>query len=124
MNDVRVLPCQMAPQVPVLAPSWPLAGGVRLVPELQSLSATVRGPSGDHTACAMVRGTTLTARSDLGDSVRDVRGRVAKRPGGQGVVGSNPAVPTQVKGLIQNSDRPFLAFWGPRPVKLPVSSAP
>ncbi len=52
------------------------------------------GPGGDHTACAMVRGTTSTARPDLGDSVCDVRERLPNRPGGQGVVGSNPAVPT------------------------------
>ena len=31
--------------------------------------------------------------------------------GGQGVAGSNPAVPTQVRRLIRSSGLAFLAFW-------------
>lgn len=64
---------------------------------LRSPSGTVRGPGGDHTACVMVAGMPSTTRPDLGGSVRDVGGRVANRPGGQGLVGSNPAVPTGKK---------------------------
>jgi len=68
-----------------------------------SSGSASRGPSRDHTACAMARGMALTARPDLGDSVRDVRERLPNRPGGQGVVGSNPAVPTKKKALTSGN---------------------
>ena len=44
--------------------------------------------------------------------------------GGQGVAGSNPAVPTQLRGLIRSAGRPFQRSWDhqmayPEPVGLP-----
>ena len=68
------------------------------------------GPHGDHTVCAVVVSMPSTARPDLGDGVHDVRGRVTKRPGGQGVVGSNPAVPT-ARGFPQVSDLRKPSFY-------------
>jgi len=35
-------------------------------------------------------------------------------PGGQGVAGSNPAVPTQVRRLIRKPESAFWCTWGPR----------
>ena len=55
------------------------------------------GPGGDHTVCTLVAGIPSTARLDCGENVCNVRKRVASHPGGQGVVGSNPAVPTEMK---------------------------
>ena len=62
----------------------------------------VRGPFVDHTV-----GTAEHFRRDVGryagaKHTPDLRTNAPQRPGGQGVVGSNPAVPTQVRGLIEN----------------------
>ncbi len=48
----------------------------------------------------------------------DVRKRLARSPGGQGVVASNSASPTEQKrrsdGRLESSGRPSWLVWGPR----------
>ncbi len=50
-------------------------------------------------------------RGEAGESIGTWRSLVAHLTGGQGVVGSNPAVPTQFKGHIQLMDVPFAYGW-------------
>src|SRR5215469_4420999 len=44
----------------------------------------------------------------------ELRCLLTLRTGGQGVAGSNPAVPTQVRGQIRNLESAFWCTWGPR----------
>ncbi len=54
----------------------------------------MRGPGGDHTSCAGGIAACSDEREERSHSGHDVRAHLTQRPGGQGVVGSNPASPT------------------------------
>src|SRR5262245_14600696 len=88
----------------------PYAAGVRQQPSgtRKSHSKSQRGQvSGD----TQLRQATVEAGQVPSEpspaTPRDAR----EVTGGQGVAGSNPAVPTQVRRLIRNSESAFWAFW-------------
>src|SRR5215813_3393352 len=64
------------------------------------------------------RSTGLSAKEPIQEPTQaDIRrhratpGDSRNVTGGQGVAGSNPAAPTQVRRLIRNSESAFWAFW-------------
>jgi hypothetical protein len=61
-----------------------------------------RGPGVDHTVGTAKHSQRDARRDADGRHTSDLHTNAPQRPGGQGVVGSNPAVPTQVRGLIED----------------------
>jgi hypothetical protein len=87
----------------------------RRVPRLSRAGRTTWapwGPAGDHTCRAVPHDGSVPARYAPCITRMTCGSAQPFLTGGQGVAGSNPAVPTQVRRLIRTSDQVFGALTG------------